>query len=102
MLQSKGFCDMISLIISSYEVLQVKVDPIWVKNGITLRLAKKEDAEAYYVQNFCPLDKDVVRLTGCKKEFSREEVISFFLKSLVDDCRVFFCRVWRFFPVTAK
>ena len=68
----------------------MKVDYIWEKNGITMRLANKEDAESYYVQNFCPLDKDVVRLTGCKKEFAKEEVVSFFFNSLADDCRVFF------------
>lgn len=39
---------------------------------------KKEDAEAYYKQNYCPLDKEVVRFTGCKPTFSREEVVSFF------------------------
>ncbi len=63
---------------------------LWEKKGFTMRLAKKEDAEEYYVRNFCPLDKDVARLTGCKEEFSREEVISFFYKSINEDSRYFF------------
>ena len=32
----------------------------------------------------------MVRLTGCKEEFTREEVTSFFLKSLEEDDRYFF------------
>ena len=48
------------------------------KDGIILRLAETEDAISYYDQNYCPLDKEVARLTGCKEEFSKEEVISFF------------------------
>ncbi|MGN0517832.1 MAG: GNAT family N-acetyltransferase [Acutalibacteraceae bacterium] len=60
------------------------------KNGFTIRLARKEDAENYFVQNYCPLDKEVARLTGCKEEFTREEVISFFLKSIDEDDRYFF------------
>lgn len=62
----------------------------WVKNGIVMQFANECDAEEYYVQNFCPLDKDVVRLTGCKEKFSKEEVISFFHKSLADENRCFF------------
>ena len=62
----------------------------WKKNGFTMRSAKKEDAEAYYMQNFCPLDQDVVRLTGSKADFSREEVISFFFQSIQEDSRYFF------------
>ena len=63
---------------------------LWEKNGFTMRLAKKEDAEEYYAQNFCPLDKDVVRFTGCKEEFSKEEVISYFYKSINENSRYFF------------
>lgn len=63
---------------------------VWKKNGFTIRLARKEDAENYYLQNYCPLDKEVARLTGCKEEFTREEVISFFLKSIEEDDRYFF------------
>lgn len=60
------------------------------KDGFIIRLAKAEDVTNYYVQNYCPLDKEVVRLTGCKEKFTKEEVTSFFLKSLEDDDRYFF------------
>ena len=60
------------------------------KDGIILRLAETEDAISYYDQNYCPLDKEVARLTGCKEEFSKEEVISFFLNSVEEDDRYFF------------
>ncbi|WP_294547519.1 GNAT family protein [uncultured Pseudoflavonifractor sp.] len=60
------------------------------RDGYTIRLAKAEDAADYYEQNYCPLDREVVRLTGCRSSFSREEVISFFLKSLGEDDRYFF------------
>ena len=62
----------------------------WEKNGFIIRLARKEDGETYYEENFCPLDKDIARLTGCKESFTREEVISFFETSLEDENRVFF------------
>lgn len=62
----------------------------WKKDGYTIRLAKKEDAEAYFVQNYCPLDKEIARMTGCKEVFTKEEVISFFLKSLEDEDRYWF------------
>lgn len=60
------------------------------KNGFLIRLAKSEDAINYYKHNYCPLDKEVARLTGCKEVFSEEEVISFFLKSIEEDNRYFF------------
>ncbi len=60
------------------------------KDGYILRLAKAEDAEAYFTQNYCPLDREVARFTGCKEVFTKEEVISFFLKSLEDEDRRFF------------
>ena len=62
----------------------------WKKNGYTIRMARKEEAEDYYVQNFCPLDKEVVRFTGCKDFFEREEVISSFLKWIDEKERYFF------------
>ena len=62
----------------------------WKKNGYTIRMARKEEAEDYYVQNFCPLDKGVVRFTGCKDFFEREEVISSFLKWIDEKERYFF------------
>ena len=60
------------------------------KDGFIIRLAKAEDVTAYYEQNYCPLDKEVARLTGCKESFTKEEVTSFFLKSIEDDDRYFF------------
>lgn len=63
---------------------------MWEKDGFIIRTARESDAEAYFYQNFHQLDKEVARLTGCKEEFTKEEVVSFFLKSLNDDERYFF------------
>ncbi|MDE7063987.1 MAG: GNAT family N-acetyltransferase [Desulfovibrionaceae bacterium] len=60
------------------------------KDGFVIRLAKAEDVAEYYEQNYCPLDKEAARLTGCREEFTKEEVTSFFLKSLKEDGRYFF------------
>jgi len=60
------------------------------KDGFLIRFARIEDMENYYEENYCPLDKEVVRLTGCKEVFKREEVTSFFLKSIEDGDRYFF------------
>ena len=60
------------------------------KDGFCIRLAKAEDVTDYYEQNYCPLDKEVAHLTGCKEVFTKEEVTSFFLKSLDEDDRYFF------------
>lgn len=65
----------------------------WRRNGVTLRPARPEDAEAYYAQNYCPLDEEVARFTGSKRVFTREEVTSFFLRSLEDPDRSFFLLV---------
>lgn len=65
-------------------------DVLSEKDGFLIRLAKAEDAAGYYEQNYCPLDKEVARLTGCKEVFTREEVISFFLKSVEEAERYFF------------
>ncbi|MGN0335523.1 MAG: GNAT family N-acetyltransferase [Lachnospiraceae bacterium] len=62
----------------------------WEKDGYIIRPALESDAENYYIQNYDPLDKEVARLTGCKETFTKEEVVSFFLKSLNDDDRYFF------------
>lgn len=56
-------------------------------NGYTLRSATEADAVAYYEQNFCPLDAEVTRLTGSRDDFTREEVISFFLRCVCDPDR---------------
>lgn len=63
---------------------------VWEKDGFTIRLAEKDDAEHYFTQNFCPLDKEVSRLTGCKEVFTKEEVLSFFLNAVDEDDRYFF------------
>lgn len=68
----------------------MKHDFIWKKDGFIMRLAKESDAENYFKQNFCPLNKEVARLTECKENFTKEEVISFFFKCLHDDERYFF------------
>ena len=60
------------------------------KDGYIIRLAKIQDATNYYEQNFCPLDKEVARLTGSKEVYTKEEVENFFLRSLEDDDRYFF------------
>ena len=60
------------------------------KDGYWIRLAKAEDVTNYYEQNYCPLDKEAARLTGCKEEFTKEEITSFFLKSIGEDDRYFF------------
>ena len=60
------------------------------KDGYIIRLAKIQDATNYYEQNFFPLDKEVARLTGSKEVYTKEEVETFFLRSLEDDDRYFF------------
>ena len=74
-------------------------DVISEKDGFVIRLAKADDAVNYYEQNYCPLDKEVARLTGCKEEFSKEEVVSFFLKSLEENDRYFFLNVFIFHSI---
>ncbi len=68
----------------------MKYDAISHKDGYVIRLANAEDVEDYYEQNYCPLDKEVARLTGCKEVFTKEEVTSFFLNSLEEKDRYFF------------
>lgn len=63
---------------------------VWEKNGYTMRMARAEDAEDYFAQNYCPLDREVARLTGCKEAFAKEEVDAFFHKSLDAADRCFF------------
>lgn len=62
----------------------------WTKDGFSLRLARAEDAQAYYEQNYCPLDPQVARLTGCKEVFTEEEVLSFFTRCVEEDDRYLF------------
>lgn len=62
---------------------------IWEKDGFTMRLAEKGDAERYW-KNYDPLDPEVVRLTGCRESFTRDEVLSFFYRSIENEERYFF------------
>ncbi len=59
------------------------MSPVWEKEGYILRLAEKGDAESYFNRNFNPLEPDLVRFTGCKPVFQKEEVLSF-LESCVE------------------
>lgn len=68
----------------------MKINKTWEKDGYIMRLAKSDDTECYYSQNFNPLEKEAARMTGCKESFTKDEVISFFLKSVNDDDRYFF------------
>ena len=54
-------------------------------NGFVLRDATSADADNYYDGNFSPMDSEVKMLTGTEREFTEEEVKSFFLKCLDDD-----------------
>lgn len=67
-----------------------KQDRSWTKDGFCLRLAREEDALAYYEQNYDPLDPEAARLTGCKEAFSKEEVLSFFARCVAEDDRYLF------------
>lgn len=61
----------------------------WEKDGYFMRLAKKADVERYW-KNYDPLDPEVTRLTGCRDCFTRDEVLSFFFRSVEDEGRYFF------------
>lgn len=45
-------------------------------NGYILRMAKIDDIEKYYL-NYTPLDNELIRLTGCKDNFTKNEIYSF-------------------------
>lgn len=45
-------------------------------NGYILRKAQVDDIEKYY-SNYTPLDEEVIRFTGCKRNFSKNEIDSF-------------------------
>lgn len=68
----------------------MNINAIGKRDSFVIRLAKAEDVTDYYEQNYCPLDKETARLTGCKEVFTREEVTSFFMKSIEEDNRYFF------------
>ncbi len=59
-----------------------KLNVHWEKDGYVLRLGEIEDAKAYYEQNFNPLDPQMARLTGCKTEYTKEEVMEFFKRCI--------------------
>ena len=71
-------------------IVKMKINKTWEKDGFIIRLAQKEDAESYYNQNYNPLDKELARLTGCKEAFTKEEVLSFFDKSIEEPDRYLF------------
>ncbi len=68
----------------------MKTDKSWEKDGFLIRSANKDDAEEYYAQNYDPLDKEVVRFTGSKEVFTKEQVVSFFYRSVEADDRYLF------------
>ncbi len=80
----------------------MKVNKTWEKDGFTLRIANKEDAENYYNQNYNPLDKEVARLTGCKEVFTKDEVLSFFNKSIEGDDRYLFLVILQMDELSVK
>lgn len=68
---------------------EMKRSQTWEKDGFIMRLAEEADAERYW-KNYDPLDPEVVRLTGCKESFTKDEVLSFFYRSIEDEERYFF------------
>lgn len=59
----------------------------WERNGYILRPARREEGDAYFRAGFDPMDPEVVRLTGSQKDFTREEVLGFFLACFDDPDR---------------
>lgn len=55
---------------------------------VVLRPAQASDFEAYWTRNYCPLHPDLVKFTGCKAEFDRNTVQSFFENSMAAADRV--------------
>ena len=62
----------------------------WKRDGFLLRSARIDDSEHYFDQNYNPLDKELVIMTGCKDCFTKEEVTCFFKKSIESDERYLF------------
>lgn len=62
--------------------------PLFAHDGYLLRPARHADADAYYEHNFCPLDPKIARLTGCRPDFTREEVVPFFHACIGDEDRL--------------
>lgn len=61
-----------------------KENLVWRYEGYVMRPARLEDAESYYEQNYRPLDKEIIRMTGSKESYTKEEVVSFFRKAVED------------------
>lgn len=55
-----------------------------------MRPAKAEDANPYYDQNYCPLDKEIIRMTGSREYYTKEEVVEFFQNAVRDPLYFFF------------
>lgn len=70
--------------------MPTKLHKSWEKDGYILRSACEADAEDYYNQNYHPLDAEAARLTGSKTQFTKEEVVSFFLRSVREEDRYLF------------
>lgn len=60
------------------------------KNNFSLRMIQGEDIEGYYDHNYHPLNPDLVRYTGCKPDFTFEEIDAFIRMSIVDETRFHF------------
>lgn len=67
-----------------------KGDRSWQYQGYIMRPAKAEDANPYYDQNYCPLDKEIIRMTGSREYYTKEEVVEFFQNAVRDPLYFFF------------
>lgn len=63
------------------------MDIQYKKNDYTMRLAKKDDFENYYSDNFSPVSDSIAYFTGCKKYFTRDEVYKYLIQSIDDMTR---------------
>lgn len=74
----------------------------WRKDGYTLRLATFDDAEAYYENNFHPLSPETARLTGCKPNFTHDEVVNFLKRCITASDRYDFLILSLIFKLLEK
>lgn len=51
--------------------------------GYIIRSFTVDDIDDYYHSSYCPLSPDVIKYTGCKENFSKEEV-SHHVKTIID------------------
>ena len=68
----------------------MKKEGFWERGGYILRSARPGDGDAYYEQNYHPLDPEAARLTGCKASFTKEEVLRFFHLALTEEDKYLF------------